>query len=121
MNKIELSPSKFLDTNLKTDVDNKIVQGKPKLPSHWTSKVSKRYKRSAINGDLSRSYRIGMNFDYEKIKINEKFTNACFPVRFTKSVIEQFEEKMIQADENLLIEFLFKEERRFNLVELLYF
>ena len=120
---VEQSPSKFLDTNLKTDVENKIVTCTSKSKQITISldlKGTKNAtKRNAINGDLRRSYRIGIDFEYEKIKINEKFTNACFPVRFTKSVIEQFEEKMIQPDEDLLIpEFLFKEAKRFILVEL---
>ena len=119
---VEQNPSKFLDTNLTINIDRKIttsVHRKPnKLPSHWTSKVPKRYKRNAINGDLSRSYRIGMDFEYEKVKINEKFTKAGFPVRFTNSVVEQFEEK-VSSDVDLLIpEFLFKETRKFILVEI---
>ena len=64
--------------------------------------MQKRYKRNMINGDLSRPYRIGMEFESEKVKINEKFTKACFPVRFTNSVVARFEEKMVAIIMNFL-------------------
>ena len=121
---VERNPSKFLDTNL-TNINNKIVTSvhrkANKLPSHWNSQVPKRYKRNAINGDLNRSYRISMNFDDEKTKILTKFTKAGFPVRFTKSVFEQFENKLklSDTDEDLIIpEFFFKEPRKFILIDL---
>ena len=43
--------------------------------------------------------------------ILEKFVNVGFPIRFTDSVITQFEDK--QNDENLIIpKFLFKEPKK---------
>ena len=57
---VEVNPSKFLDDSNIKIVDGKgetSVSRKPnKMPVHWTSKVPKRYKRNAINGDLNRSY-----------------------------------------------------------------
>ena len=58
---LESSPDKFLDTKIiyndghvKTEVHRK----ETKLPINWNSKVPKRYKRNAINGDLYRSKHI---------------------------------------------------------------
>ena len=75
------------------------------MPVHWTSKVPKRYKRNAINGDLNRSYQISMNFDHEKEIIREKYHLAGFPTRFVNSVIHQFHQKLIdeQAEYKLII------------------
>ena len=122
---VESNPSKFLDTNITTNTDNKIstsVHRKVnKLPSHWTSQVPKRYKRNAINGDLNRSYRIGQDFNYEKGKIMSKFTRAGFPVRFTNSVFEQFENKLksTDSDSDLIIpKFLFEEPKKFILIDI---
>ena len=88
-----------------------------KLPTHWSSKVPKRYKRNAINSDLNRSHRISMNFTAEKEIIRDKFNNAGFPVRFIESVIEQFEKKLTE-DDLIIPEFLFKEPKKFVLIEL---
>ena len=52
----ETNPKKFLDTRpllendiIKTDVYRKAN----KFPVHWKSQIPKRYKRNAINGDIS--------------------------------------------------------------------
>ena len=87
---VEVYPSKFLDTNIKI-VNGKVersVYRKPyKMPVHWIFKVPKRYKRNAINGDLNRSYQIGMNFDHDNL--------ADFPTRFVDNVIHQYHQKLI--------------------------
>ena len=58
-----------------------------------------------------------MHFESEKQIIREKFSNAGFPIRFTDSVITQFEDK--QNDDGLIIpEFLFKEPKKFVLIEI---
>ena len=118
---IEIQPTKFLDTNINVTVNEKVTTSvhrkANKFPTHWSSKVPKRYKRNAINSDLNRSYRIGMHFESEKQIIREKFSNAGFPIRFTDSVITQFEDK--QNDDGLIIpEFLFKEPKKFVLIEI---
>lgn len=119
---IELGPSKFLDTNIDVNVNEKVrtsVHRKPnKMATHWSSQIPKRYKRNAINGDLNRSYRIGMNFEFEKQVIRTKFKNAGFPTRFTESVINQFEMKLDTSSEFIIPEFLFKEPRKFILIEI---
>ena len=114
-----MQPTKFLDINI-TLIDGKAVTSvhrKPnKFPTHWSSKVPKRYKRNAINGDLNRSYRIGNDFTKEKDVIRDKFKNAGFPLRFTESVIKDFETKL--SDDRLIPKFLFEEKKKFVLIEL---
>ena len=124
---VEVNPSKFLDSNIKI-VDGKVETSncrKPnKIPVHWTSKVPKRYKRNAINGDLSRSYQISMNFDHKKEIIRERYHLAGCPTRFVDSVIDQFHQKLIdeQAEYELIIpDFLFAEPKKFILVEIPYY
>ena len=91
---------KFLHSNIET-VDGKVetsVYRKPnKMPVHWTSKVPKRYKRNAINGDLNGPYQISMNFYHEKEIIREKYHLAGFSTRFDDidTVIHQFHQKLI--------------------------
>ena len=54
---IEVNPSKFLDnklTNINGAYKFNIYRKNTKLPSPWTSKTPKRYKRNTINSDLHR-------------------------------------------------------------------
>ena len=90
------------------------------MPIHWTSKVSKRYERNAINGNLNRSYQIGMNSDHEKERIRGKKYLAGFPTRFVDNVNHQFRQNLIdkQAEYKLIIRnFLFAEPKKFILVK----
>ena len=93
----EVQPSKFLDTKITKKHDNSfetsVHRKATKLPAHWTSKAPKRYKRNAINSDLSRAKRISTNFENEKLLIKDKFIRANFPKPFILSVIKNFEEK----------------------------
>ena len=122
---VKVNPLKFLDSNLKIAIGKLAtsVYRKPnKMPVHWTSKVPKRYKRNAINGDLNRSYQISMNFDHEKEIIRGKYHIAGFPTRFVDNASHQFQEKLIdkQAEYELIIpDFLFAEPKKFILVETL--
>ena len=52
---IEISPTKFLDTqlvNLNGKIETKVYRKLDELPVPWSSKIPKRYKRNAINGDF---------------------------------------------------------------------
>ena len=71
---IELNPSKFLDTKLTNFGAYKfnVYRKNTKLPSPWTSKTPKHYKRNRINGDLHCSKRISSNFDEEIPLMKEK-------------------------------------------------
>ena len=100
---LEVNPEKFLDTKLLTtnNIISTHVYRKPnKLPSHWSSKVPKRYKRNAINGDLYRAFNISSDFEYEKRKIRSKFQDASFPPKFIESVIKQFDENQSNNNGN---------------------
>ena len=93
---IEVSPKKFLDTSL--DLNNGIYNFKvhrktTKQPTHWSSKIPKRYKRNMILGDLHRSFRISSDFNEEIKLISHKYHRADYPKRFVNSVIKQFQEK----------------------------
>ena len=51
---IEISPTKFLDTqlvNLNGKIETKVYRKPTKLPVPWSSNIPKRYKRNAISGD----------------------------------------------------------------------
>ena len=91
-----------------------------KLPNHWNSKVPKTYKRNAINADLFRSKRIASEMEKEITIVKEKFTRAGFPVRFTDSVICQFDEKSceVRDDEMLIPQDFFEEKKKKLFIEL---
>ena len=58
---VEVNPSEFLDSNMKIvdgKVETSVYRKSNNIPVHWTSKVPRRYKRNAINGDLNRSYQL---------------------------------------------------------------
>ena len=46
---------------------------------HWSSKVSFRYKKIAINSELHRAKEISSNFKSETARIKAKFLKAGFP------------------------------------------
>ena len=88
--KLEVNPSKVLGTkltNISGPYEFNVYRKNTKLPSPWTSKTPKSYKRNAINGDLHRSKRISSNFDKEIPLIKGKFIKADYPFRFINSVI----------------------------------
>ena len=90
---IEISPVKFLDTqlvNLNGKIETKVYRKLNKLPVPWSSNIPKRYKRNAINGDLHRAKRIATDFDNEIVQIEEKFLAANFPPSFINSVCNNF-------------------------------
>ena len=74
-----------------------------KLPSPWTSKSPKRYKRNTINGGLHRSKRILSNFDKEIPLIKEKFMKVDYPLRFINSVVNEFQKGKECGDESFII------------------
>ena len=63
---IEISPTKFLDTqlvNLNRKIETKVYRKLNKLPVPRSSIIPKRYKRNAIDGDLHRAKRIATDFE----------------------------------------------------------
>ena len=86
---------------------------------HWSSKVTKRYKRNTLIGELDRSKRISSKSEMEIKVIKRKFRNADFPPRFLNSVIHQF---FTPKNNDLFIipPDLSEEIKPFTLVEILY-
>ena len=119
---IEITPEKFLDTKIiyENNIQTSVYRSVNKLPNHWNSKVPKKYKRNAINADLFRSMRITSDMEKEITVVKEKFTRAGFPVRFTDSVIRQFDEKRREErdDEMLIPEGFFEEQKKKVFIEL---
>ena len=98
---VEVNPKIFLDTQIVYSNDvitTEIKRNERKLPVHWSSKVSKRYKRNTIISDLNRATRI-TSFPADEIpKIKQKFLNADYPHRFINSVINNFQEKSEETE-----------------------
>ena len=64
----EVRPKHFLETNIRYQNNEAItsVHVKPgKIPVRWSSKVPKRYKRNAVNGELHGARRVASNFEEE--------------------------------------------------------
>lgn len=80
---VEQKPDKFLDTamELKQGKIKTTVYRKPnKYPSHWSSKIPKKFKRNTINADLSRAKRISSEFKKETSIIREKYDKSRLPI-----------------------------------------
>ena len=85
-----VNPSHFLDSNIKHENGEVLTSVHVKennIPVFWSSKVPKRYKRNAINGDLHRASKIASNFESEVTRIRVKYKNVGFPERFVEAVI----------------------------------
>ena len=111
----KISPKKFLDTKIianNNTLKTAVFRKETKLTSHWSSCVPKSYKRSAFNGDLSRSKRISSNFGNETKIIKEKFVKAEYPLVFINSVLRDFNNKTIppvaDEDEYIIPPYLFE-------------
>ena len=91
----ELNPKRFLDTEISfkgLEIQTSVVSKESKLPPHWDSKIPKRYKRNAINGELHRAKKIATNFPNEVKRIKSKFKYSGYPMRFINSVVKSFNE-----------------------------
>ena len=119
---VEENPTKFLDTTMDNNQGNittKVYRKPNKSPAHWSSKTPKRYKRNAINSDLSRAYRISSDFQHEKSVILNKFLRAGYPRLFVESTIRQFEsKKSFENDDQLIPDWLFIEKPSFISIEI---
>ena len=90
-------------TNINGAYKFKVYRKNTKLPSTWTSKTPKRYKRNTINGDLHHSRRISPNFDEEIPLIKEKFVKTDYPLCFINSVANEFQKGKECGDESFII------------------
>ena len=121
---IEVNPSKFLDTKL-TKINGtykfNIYLRNTKLPSSWTTKTPKRYKRITINGDLHCSKRISSNSDEEIPLIKDKFMKADYTLHFINSVVNESQKGKKCGDESFIIPAsLFEIAKRLIFVEIPY-
>ena len=110
---IEVSPRRFLDTEITRGDDGKytfgVVNKESKLPFHWSSKVPTQYKRSVIKGDLNRAKRIGTSINKEIDKIKAKYNKAGYPLKFVESQIRSFN---MPHEESIIPSWLFEERRK---------
>ena len=113
---IEENPKHFLDTNITRKngtIETSVHIKENKIPVFWSSKVPKRYKRNAINGELHRASKITSNFENEIISIKKKFKNVGYPTKFTESVIRDFQTIPDEETETIIPDWLFDERRDF--------
>ena len=108
---IKVNPSKFLDTEImiKNDIiETSVVVQESKIPNHWSSTVSKKYKRNAILGDLHRAHKISSNFELEKQRMKKKYLSVNFTYSFIQSTFNSYQQKC----ESLIPNWLFEEKHR---------
>ena len=114
---IVVNPPHFLDTNIQHENGEVLTSVHVKencIPVFWSSKVPKRYKRNAINGDLHRAAKIASDFDAEVRRIKEKYKNVGFPLRFIEAVIRDFQKvPVVDEGERIIPEWLFEQKMDF--------
>ena len=117
---IEENPTHFLDTNIEYvngEVKTSVHIKDNNFPVFWSSKVPKRYKRNAINGDLHRASKIASDFESEIVRIKQKYKDVGFPVRFIEAVIRDFRRVPVvnEEEESIIPEWLFDKKVEFYL------
>ena len=112
--KIEIKPSKFLDTKIaRNKNENKCFSHYKdnKLPFHWKSDVSRNYKKSAIGGDLHLANKISSNLEKEISITKAKYLKTSHPNGFVDSIINDIH----QTREDFLIKpSLFEDQKETN-------
>ena len=96
---VEVCLKKFLDIKLfyeNNTIKTKVYHNKRMLPVHWSSPISKQYKRNAITNDLNRTADIASIPGNEIPQIKCKLLNADYPHRFINSVIKQFSQILLK-------------------------
>ena len=96
---VEVCLKKFLDIKLfyeNNTIKTKVYHNKRMLPVHWSSPISKQYKRNAITNDLNRTAGIASVPGNEIPQIKCKLLNADYPHRFINSVIKQFSQILLK-------------------------
>ena len=114
---VEENPKHFLDTAIiykDGEIQTNVHVKDNKFPVFWASKVPKRYKRNAINGELHRASKISSNFNEEIRKIHQKFKNVGYPAKFIDSVIRDFQKVPNQENDDIIPSWLFDERKDFS-------
>ena len=96
---VEVCLKKFLDIKLfyeNNTIKTKVYHNKRMLPVHWSSPISKQYKRNAITNDVNRTADIASVPGNEIPQIKCKLLNADYPHRFINSVIKQFSQILLK-------------------------
>ena len=96
---VEVCLKKFLDIKLfyeNNTIKTKVYHNKRMLPVHWSSPISKQYKRNPITNDLNRTADIASVPGNEIPQIKCKLLNADYPHRFINSVIKQFSQILLK-------------------------
>ena len=78
---IKVNPSKFLDTEIMIKngiIETSVLVKESKIPNHWSSAVTKKYKRNAILGDLHRAHKISSNFELENSVLRKNILALIF-------------------------------------------
>ena len=91
---IDVNPSKFLDaklTNINGAYKLNVYWKNTKLPSPWSSKTPKRYKKYIIICDLHHSKRISSDLDEKISLMKEKFMKTTYQLCFNNSVVNEFQ------------------------------
>ena len=112
---LELNANKFLDTEIirsNNKITTQVYNKMKKLPVHWTLKIPVRYKCNAVIGELSSLKKIASNYDIEIKRIVTKYTAVGFPIRFFRSIRDNF----YSGKDNLIIpQWLFEERKIFTI------
>ena len=104
---LEENPGKFLDTKIIRKTDNISTQVFTKLtksPVRWSSKIPTNYKQNTITIELYRAKKIEILFDKELRRINAKFLQCDYPVKFINDTFFRFNE---EKEELLIPKLLF--------------
>ena len=103
-------------------IETRVHKKKTKLPTPWTSNISKRYKRNTIKAELYRANRgYRANFSNEVTLIRNKFKSAGYPKPFVNSVILQFTAAQTNEDNKFIMPpWLFEVKKKIVLVEIPY-
>ena len=113
---IKVNPSKFLDTEIMIKngiIETSVPVKESKIPNHWSSAVTKKYKRNAILGDLHRAHKISSNFELEKQRIKKKYLSVNFPYNIVQFTFNSYQQKC----ESLIPNCLFEEKQKNNLYQ----
>ena len=123
---IEVNLDKFLDTKINQKngiVTIKVNRKDRKLSVHWTSRITKRYKRNSIISDLKKALRISSSLKNEIPNVRHNFLEE-YSLWLINSAIKQFNDKFSEKsnEENdyILPPDLFEIKKQVILIEVSY-
>ena len=90
---LEQNPKTFLDTQIikeNNQIKTQVFVKKSMYPVHWSSKVSFRYKKNAVNSELPRARKISSNFESETVRTKAKLLKAVSAHNIIENTINNF-------------------------------